>query len=208
MEPPRGFTESMIRLWEEFCRMPGIGRRSAERLVYHVLNGSPEDAQRLARAAADVKTKVGLCRVCYNIAETDLCRICRDETRDRGVLCIVEEPRDLLALESTGGYRGLYHVLHGRLSPLDGVEPDNLTIGPLEERVRSAEDPEVREVILATNPNVEGDATSLYIAERLGQLGVRVTRLARGLPAGGTIEHATAGILNDAIEGRQDLPKG
>jgi len=204
MEPPRGFTESMVRLWEEFRRMPGIGGRSAERLTYYVLNAEPEDAERLARAIRDVKEQVGMCSVCYNIAESDPCAVCRNPARDRGTICVVEEVRDLLAMEATGDYRGVYHVLHGRLAPLEGMHPENLTLAALEARVRAGG---VREVILATNPTVEGDATALCVAERLADRGVGVTRLARGLPTGGTIEHASPGILSDALAGRQD-PSG
>ena len=190
----------MLRLWEEFARMPGIGRRSAERLCYHVLELPKEEALRLAQAIRDVKEKVGMCSTCYNIAETDPCGICTDERRDRSALCVVEDARDVLAVESTGSYRGLYHVLQGRLAPLDGIGPERLTIAALENRVRQGG---VKEVILATNPNVEGDATALYIAERLVPLHVKMTRLARGLPVGGSIEHAGPGILGDAITGRR-----
>jgi recombination protein RecR len=205
MEPPRGYTESMLRLWEAFAQMPGIGRRTAERLTYYVLECSNEEAQHLAQAVRDVKEKVRACSVCFNIAEQDPCKVCSDARRDRSTLCVVEEPKDVLAIESTGRYRGLYHVLLGRIAPLDGVGPDRLTVGPLEKRVREGG---VKEVILATNPNVEGDATALYIAERIGSSQVKVTRLARGLPAGGSLQHAGPTTLGDAIDGRRLMRQG
>lgn len=202
MDTPRGFTPSMVRLWEKFLDMPGVGSRSAERLTYYVMELSREEAMGLAEAVRDIKDKVGACSVCYNISESDPCEICSDNRRDSSLLCVVEDPRDLLALENTAGFRGLYHVLHGHISPLDGVEPENLTIDSLEKRVGEGK---VKEIILATNPTVEGDATALYIARRLRDTGVKVTRLARGLPTGGSIEHSTPGILGDAISGRTQL---
>lgn len=202
MDTPRGFTPSMVRLWEKFRNMPGIGSRSAERLTYYVMDISRQEAMELAEAVRELKENVGACSVCYNIAESDPCEICSDTRRDRSLLCVVEDPRDLLALENTGSFRGVYHVLHGHISPLDGVEPENLTIDALEKRV---EEGTVKEIILATNPTMEGDATALYIARRLRDSGARVTRLARGLPTGGSIEHSTPGILGDAISGRTQL---
>ena len=205
MDAPRGFTESMLRLWEEFSRMPGIGRRSAERLAYYVLKSSKEEALRLAQAIRDVKEKVGVCSVCFNIAETNPCQVCTDARRDRSTICVVEDSRDVLAIENTGAYHGLYHVLQGRIAPLDGLGPENLTIAALEKRLR---EDAVKEVILATNPNVEGDATALYVADRLAPLGIMVTRLARGLPSGGAIEHAGPNILSDAMAGRRAMSRG
>ena len=199
MERPRGFTESMARLWEQFSRMPGIGRRSAERLTYYVLESPKEDALRLAQAVMDVKEKLGSCSVCFSVAESDPCEICADSRRDQSLICVVESARDLLAIEAVGSYRGVYHVLGGRLNPLDGVGPENLNVAALKRRLQKGG---VKEVILATNPDIEGDATALYVAEELSDLGVKVTRLARGLPAGGSIQHASPSILADAIAGR------
>ena len=205
MDAPRGFTEAMLRLWEEFAHMPGIGRRTAERLTYYVLKSSKEQALRLAQAVRDVKEKVGVCSVCYNIAETDPCQVCSDARRDRTMICVVEDARDVPAIESAGAYRGLYHVLQGRLAPLDGVGPEHLTLAALEKRVKGEG---IKEVILVTNPNIEGDTTALYIADKLAPSGVKVTRLARGLPAGGAIEHAGPNILGDAITVRRAMSQG
>jgi len=202
MDEWRGYTPAMIRLAEEFGRLPGIGRKTAERLTYHILKSSREDALRLATAIREVKEKVRACRECCNIAEEDLCAICADPRRDRSQLCVVEQPRDVLALEASGSYRGLYHVLMGHLNPLEGVEPEHLTIAALVERVRRGG---VREVILATNPNLEGDATALFLTRELRPLGVRLTRLARGLPTGSSLEYASPNILADALSGRREI---
>lgn len=199
--------ESVERLIAELTRLPGIGRRSAERIAFHVLRCDAPEALRLSRAIEDVKTNVRHCSVCFNLTDADPCPICADDRRDRATVLVVEQPRDLIALEQTGMYRGTYHVLMGRLSPLDGVGPDHLTIDSLVARVR---DPEknigraaVREVVLGLNPTVEGDGTGLYLAERLRPLGVKVSRLARGVPTGGQLEYANKAVLADAIQGRQ-----
>jgi len=196
------YTESLNTLIEEFGRLPGIGPKTAERLAFHVLKADAPEALRLAEAIRDVKTKIRQCRICWNLSEEDVCQICSDPRRDKGLICVVEQPRDVISLEKTGACKWLYHVLGGHIAPLDGVEASDLTIDRLVERVRSGE---VREIIMATNPNLEGDGTSLYISSLLRPLGVRITRLARGLPSGTSIEYASGKILTDAILGRQDL---
>jgi recombination protein RecR len=190
----------MRRLIEAFSQMPGIGRKTAERLTYYVLRAPKEEALDLAEAVRRVKEDVRHCSACHNITESDPCAICADPRRDRSVVCVVEEPKDLIAIEGSGEFRGLYHVLLGRLSPLDGVDAKDLTVASLVERVRASG---VQEVIMATSPNLEGDGTALYVEKQLAPLGVRVTRLARGLPTGGSIEHAAPHILADALLGRR-----
>lgn len=199
------YTDAMNRLIEEFMRMPGIGRKTAEKLAYHVVRSPKEGLERLANALREVSTSVISCSVCHALTETDPCSICQDESRDRKTICVVEQPKDLIALEKTGAYRGLYHVLTGRVSPLEGIGPQDLTIESLRERVeRAAKSGEpVTEVILATNPDYEGDGTALYVREALAGLGVNLTALARGIPAGGSIEFASAAILTDALRGRR-----
>jgi len=196
------YSETIEKLIAEFGRLPGIGARSAERLAFHMLKAPEAEAFALADAIRDVKTKIQPCRVCFNIAEADLCAICADTTRDHAVICVVEQPKDLLALESTGVYRGVFHVLMGHIAPLEDMEPEDLTLDALVARVRAGG---VREVILATNPTVAGDSTSLHIAEQLAGLGVALTRLARGLPAGGQIEYANKSILSDAMNERRNV---
>ena len=200
----KAYTESMTRLMELLSRMPGIGEKTAERLAYHILRLSNEEAQALANAIKEVKQKVKQCSVCYHFAEMDPCAICSDAGRDRSTVCVVEEARDAVAIERTGGYRGLYHVLCGRLAPLEGIEPEHLTLDGLVQRVSSGQ---VREVILATNPDMEGEATALYVREALDGLPVKVTRLARGIPSGSQLDYADAAILSDAFEGRREMSK-
>ncbi len=197
--------ESVERLIAELTRLPGIGRRSAERIAFHVLKCDEPEAMRLARAIEEVKKNVRHCSVCYNLTDADPCPICADERRDRATVLVVEQPRDLIALEQTGMYRGVYHVLMGRLSPLDGVGPDHLTVAALVRRVKEPGigSTPIREVVLGMNPTVEGDGTALYVAEQLRPLGVRVSRLARGVPTGGQLEYANKAVLADAIQGRQ-----
>ncbi len=208
------YPEVMVRLIEELARLPGIGRRSAERLAFHLLKAPKEHALGLARAISDAKQNVRPCRICSNLAgipgdpQGSLCSVCADARRDRGTLMVVEQPRDLIALEQTGMYRGVYHVLMGRISPLDGVGPGDLTTGDLLARVDepSANGGEpVREVILALNPTLEGDGTALYLAEELEKRGVKVTGLARGVPTGSQLEYANKAVLADAIEGRRPI---
>ncbi len=196
------YSETIETLIEEFAKLPGIGSRSAERLAFHILKASRDEAMALARAIHGVKTKIRPCSVCYNIAEGDLCAVCADARRDAETVLVVEQPKDLLALESTGSYSGVYHVLMGHIAPLEGVEPEDLTIDALIERVKAGG---VREVILGTNPTVAGDATALHITGRLQPLGVKVTRLARGLPSGGQIEYSNKSILADAINDRKQV---
>ncbi len=198
-----GYTKSVERLQAEFVKLPGIGARSAERLAFHILKATADEALALADAIRDVKANVRPCARCFNLAEGELCDICSDPRRDADVICVVEQPKDVLSLEETGAYNGLYHVLMGQIAPLEGTGPEDLTIDALLERVRSGH---VREVIMATNPTVTGDATALYIIERLKVYpDVAVTRLARGLPAGGSIELASKSILTDAMAERRKL---
>lgn len=194
-------------LIERFAELPGIGVRSAERLAFHVLKSDEPTAMALAHAIAAVKQSVRHCTRCYNLSDSDLCPICADASRDRSRVLVVEQPKDLIALEQTGMYRGLYHVLMGRLSPLDGVVPEDLTIGALLRRVRDSNGV-IEEVVLGLNPTVEGDGTGLYLAQTLDTLGVRVSRLARGLPSGGSLEYANKAVLADAILGRQAMGGG
>jgi recombination protein RecR len=192
----------VARLIEELNKLPGIGPKTAQRLAYHLLRLPREQAEALAEAILAVKQQIILCPICYNISDTAPCSLCRNQERDRSKICVVEEPLDVLALERTRGYKGLYHVLHGVLSPMDGVTPEDLKIQELLERLHNSE---VKEVILATNPNPEGEATALYLHRLLAPLGVRVTRLARGLPYGGDLEYADEVTLTRAIEGRQEF---
>jgi recombination protein RecR len=193
---------SVARVIEEFTRLPGIGRKSAERIAYHLLRVSKDDALALSNAIRDVRENVRYCSQCYNLAEGELCTICADDRRDRTTLCIVEQPRDLMALEQSGAYAGLYHVLLGRIAPLDGIGPDQLTIEALVHRVEQGG---FREVIMATNPTVEGDATSLYLSNILAEYDVPVTRLARGITSGSVLEYANKEILADALSDRRKL---
>jgi len=194
-------SESIERLITCLARLPGIGRKSAGRLAFHFLKMPREEAIEFARAITDVKEKVGFCSICFNISEDDPCYICRDENRVRDIICVVEEASDLMALEKAEGFRGMYHVLGGRISPLDGIGPDDLKIAQLLERIKSG----VTELVIATNPNVEGEATALYLARLLKPLGVKITRIARGLPVGGDLEYADGVTLSRALEGRQEI---
>jgi recombination protein RecR len=197
-----GYSGAVDRLIEALGRLPGVGAKSAERLAHHLLKCPAEEAIALADAIRDVKERVGHCRTCFHLTEADqpLCAICRDPRRDAGVVCVVEQPRDLLALERAGTFDGVYHVLLGRLAPLHGLGPEQMTLDALEARVRSGA---VRELIMATNPNLEGDGTALLVANRLADSGVPITRLARGLASGGALEFANKEMLADAINGRQ-----
>ena len=196
------YTESLNRLIEEFGKLPGVGPKTAERLAFHILKAEPAEAMALAKAISDVKNKTKHCKICYNLSEETICRICSDPRRDKSLICVVEQPKDLIALEKTGACKWVYHVLGGHIAPLDGIEPDDLTINQLVERVRKGD---VKEVIMATNPNMAGDGTVLYISSLLKSTGVEITRLARGLPTGSTIEYASGKMLTDAIIGRQEL---
>jgi recombination protein RecR len=194
--------ESLTRLIDELKKLPGIGGKSAQRLAFHVLRGSREDAERLCTAVLDVKERVTYCSTCNTITDVDPCRFCADASRDAGLICVVEEPQNVSAIEKTRDFKGLYHVLMGALSPLQGVGPDDLKIKGLIERVGRGN---VREVILATNPNVEGEATAIYLARLLKPLGVRVTRIAMGIPVGSDLEYADEITMGKAMEGRRDV---
>ena len=196
------FTQSVVDLIDEFAKLPGIGKKSAERLAYHVLRVHRSEALALADAIRNVKENVRYCSRCYNLAETEECEICRDPKRQQDVLCVVEQPRDLMALEQSGVYRGLYHVLLGRIAPLEGIGPAQLTLDALAERVRRES---FREVIMATNPTVEGDGTALHISNLLADLPIQITRLARGITTGSVLEFANKEILADALTGRQEF---
>jgi recombination protein RecR len=187
-------------LSQELAKLPGIGPKSAERLTHYLLAADRQQVLDLADALRAIKEQVGRCRQCCNLTEGDLCALCRDPKRDPSLICVVEEPRDLAALERTASYRGLYHVLHGRLAPLDNVGPEQLTVDQLLRRVQQGG---VQEIIMATNPTLEGDGTALYIASVLAGTGVRITRLARGLPSGSVLEFANNQMLMDAMEGRR-----
>jgi recombination protein RecR len=195
-------SESIEQLTAEFVKMPGIGKRTAARLAYHVQSISKDEAARLVDAIRAVKTKALTCSRCYNVSESDPCPICTERNRDASTLCVVEFVRDLAAVESSGSYRGLYHVLGGRIAPLEGVYPENLHLDALVRRVKAGD---VKEVIIATNPDTEGDSTANYIVEKLEPLGVSLSVLARGVPAGGQLEHAARNTLAGAIRGRQQL---
>jgi recombination protein RecR len=189
-------------LIDELSRLPGIGPKSAQRLAFHMVKASPEDARRLAAAIIAAKERVRFCRECFSVAEEELCRICRDPGRDPAVICVVEEPKDQAAVEKAGVVKGRYHVLGGAISPLDGIGPDDLRVQELLDRVARNG---AREVILATNPNLEGNATAMYVAGLLKPLGLRVTRLASGLPVGGDLEYADEVTLGQALEGRREM---
>jgi recombination protein RecR len=194
--------EPVARLIDELNKLPGIGPKSAQRLAFYLLRAPREQAHALAEAIAEVKERVRLCSQCFNLTEHDPCAICASAQRDRTLICVVEEPLDVLAIERTREYRGLYHVLHGALSPIEGIGPEQLRLRELLARLRNGA---VEEVILATNANLEGEATATYVARLLRPLGVRVTRLARGLPVGGDLEYADDLTLSRALEGRREL---
>jgi len=198
------YTQSIQNLMNQLASLPGIGARSAERIAFHLLKQKPEDAMKLAEAIRDVKTRIRHCSICFNLTEADPCGICSDPARDQSIVCIVEQPKDLLALESTGLYKGVYHVLLGRIAPLDDVHPDDVTIEPLMQRLAQGN---ICELIMGTNPNIEGDGTALHIQNQVAARfpNVQITRLARGLPAGSNIEYANRNILADAISGRQKM---
>jgi recombination protein RecR len=196
------FAEPLSRLINEFKHLPGIGQKSAQRLAFHVLRASREDAQHLSQAILDVKEKLALCRVCNNISESELCIFCRDPNRDQTVVCVVEEPQGILGIETTRQFPGLYHVLHGALSPLRAIGPEQLKIKNLIERIGQGS---IKEVILATNPTVEGEATAVYLSKLLKPLGLKVTRIGMGVPVGSDLEFADEVTMWKALEGRREL---
>ncbi len=196
------YTESLNKLIEEFGRLPGVGSKTAERLAFYILKSNASEAIGLARAIEDVKTRIKSCEICHNFSEQTVCEICSDPGRDKSVICIVEQPKDVVILEKTGVCKWVYHVLGGHIAPLEGVEPGDLSIGKLVSRVRAGG---IAEVIMATNPNMAGDGTALYISSLLRGKGVKITRLARGIATGSTIEYASGKMLTDAITGRQEL---
>lgn len=194
-------SEALQQLIEEFAALPGIGRKTAQRLALHILKQPRDEIVQMARALVNVKDKIRYCSSCWNITEIDPCPICSSPKRDRGIVCVVEEPNDVMAVEKTNEFKGLYHVLGGSLSPLDGIGPDDLKVRELIQRMNG----EVSEVILALNPNVEGEATTLYLTKLLKPLGVKVSRIARGIPVGGDLEFADEATLSRALEGRVEL---
>jgi len=196
------FAEPLARLITEFKRLPGIGQKSAQRLAFHVLRAPREDAEHLAQAVLDVKDKLGLCSVCNNISDSDLCQYCSDSNRDAKVVCVVEEPHNIIGIETTRQFTGRYHVLHGALSPLRGIGPESLKIKGLVQRIGEGE---IQEVIVATNPTVEGEATAVYLARLLKPLGVKVTRIAMGIPVGSDLEFADEVTILKAMEGRREM---
>ncbi len=196
------YPEPLARLIQEFKRLPGIGQKSAQRLAFHLLRVPREDAERLAQAVLDVKDKLGLCSVCNNISDSELCPFCGDAGRDHSVICVVEEPNNILPIETTRQYSGYYHVLHGTLSPLRGIGPEQLKIQNLLERLEAGE---VKEVILATNPTVEGEATAAYLSKLLKPLGLKVTRIAMGVPVGSDLEFADEVTMSKSLENRREM---
>ncbi len=195
------YPKPIDHLIEALTRLPGIGKKTASRLAFHVLRSSSSEAQELARAILDVKEKIRLCSTCFNLTDEDPCRICRDERR-AGTLCVVEGPNDLIAIENTGVFEGRYHVLHGTISPLEGIGPDHLKMKELLERLRKEK---ISEVILASNPTVEGGATALYLIDLIKPLGIKVTRIAYGIPMGSEIEYSDGMTLSKALEGRREI---
>ena len=199
---PSALARPLARLIDELGKLPGVGPKTAQRLAYHILRTPAPDAEALAAAIRSVKTDLRYCGICFNIAETDPCALCSSDERDATVVCVVEEPLDVLAIERTGQFKGRFHVLHGAISPVNGVRPDDLKIAQLVARVREGG---IEELILATNPNLEGEATSMYIAQLLSGSGARLTRLARGLPMGGDLEYADEVTVSRALEGRRAM---
>lgn len=196
------YPEPVALLINELAKLPGIGPKTAQRLAFYLINSPPETARKLAQVILDARDKIRFCTTCFNLTDTDLCGICQDKKRNQQTICVVQEPKDIVAIEKSQSYKGLYHSLNGALSPLDGVGPEDLTIHKLLKRLEGGQ---VNEVILATNSNVEGDATALYLAQLIKPLGVKVTRLAYGLPVGAHLEYTDAVTLTKALEGRQEV---
>jgi recombination protein RecR len=199
------YTRPLARLIDELSKLPGIGPKTAQRLALYILNIPKEEARFLAQSIISAKEQVKRCQVCHNLTDQSICEICRDDNREKNTICVVETARDLMAIEKTGGYKGLYHVLQGAISPLDGVEPDHLTIDHLVSRLNKEK---IKEVILATNPNIEGEVTGSYIAKLIKPLGIKITRIAYGVPIGGDLEYADEVTLSQALLGRQIFKSG
>jgi recombination protein RecR len=200
------FASPIAKLIQQLAKLPGVGEKTAARLAFHILRASPEDAAALAAAIGEIRQKIRFCSVCCDLTEADPCAICRDQRRDGGMVCVVAQPQDLIAIERAGGYRGRYHVLHGLLSPLDGIGPDDLRVAELVRRCGDGTIVEaISEVILATSPSVEGEATAVYLSKLLRPLGVRTTRIATGVPMGGELEYADQATLARAIDGRREM---
>jgi recombination protein RecR len=200
------YASPIARLVQQLAKLPGIGEKTAARLAFHIVRAAPDDAAALASAITDVKQRIRFCVVCWDLTEKDPCAICADARRDAGLVCVVAHPQDVAAIERAGGYRGRYHVLHGLLSPLDGIGPDDLRVTELVKRCGGGAGQEaIREVILATSPNVEGEATAVYVSKLLRPLGVRTSRIATGVPIGGELEYADQLTLARAIDGRRDM---
>ena len=196
------FAQPVSKLIEEFSKLPGIGRKTAQRLAFHVLNMNTSDANDLARAIVNAKKNIKYCSICFNLTDKDPCNICTSKKRDESSICVVEDPKDIVAMEKTREYKGLYHVLHGRISPMEGIGPDEIRIKELLNRLK---DDKVKEVILATNPNIEGEATAMYISKLVKPMGIRTTRIAHGIPVGGDLEYSDEVTLSKALEGRRDV---
>jgi len=196
------YTKPLAKLIDEFSKMPGIGPKTAQRLAFYILKNSSESAASLAKAILEAKEKVKHCSICGNITDQEICEICRNTNRDKSIICVIERVRDLIAIENTGEYKGLYHVLEGVISPLDGIEPENLKIDSLLKRLKTEK---IKEIILATNPNIEGEVTASYITKLIKPLKIKVTRIAYGVPIGGSLEFADEVTLTQALMGRQEI---
>lgn len=195
------YPQSILRLIEEFSRLPGVGSKTAQRLAFHVLNMPMENAVKLSEAIVEAKRNIKYCSVCGNFTDSNLCSICSNPSREKETICVVQDPRDIVAMEKTREFKGIYHVLHGAISPLNGIGPDDIRIKELLSRMNK----DIKEVIVATNPNVEGEATAMYISRLLKPLGVKVTRIAHGIPVGGDLEYADEVTLGKALEGRREI---
>lgn len=193
---------TVVELIEELSKLPGIGRKTAQRLAFHIINKSEDEAMKLANAIVKAKKNTKYCSVCCNLTDVDPCTSCASKKRDRSVICVVEDPRDVMAIERTRDYNGMYHVLHGNISPMDGIGPEEIKV---KELIMRLNDPEVEEIILATNPTIEGEATAMYISKLVKPMGIKVTRLAYGIPVGGDLEYADEVTLSKAIEGRREI---
>ena len=196
------YTKPLAKLIDEFSKMPGIGPKTAQRLAFYILKNSSESVANLAKAILEAKEKVKHCSICSNITDQEICEICRNTNRDKSIICVIERVRDLIAIENTGEYKGLYHVLEGVISPLDGIEPENLKIDSLLKRLKTEK---IKEIILATNPNIEGEVTASYISKLIEPLNIKVTRIAYGVPIGGSLEFADEVTLTQSLMGRQEV---